>query len=233
MSDAYEDLWAAARWERKCVVPSEQIDSLRVWVDEQPLAFRTAYPSRTVRSLYFDSALLDDFQLNVSGVSDRKKLRLRWYGDSSDVQRATLEVKAKRNQLGIKHAWPVEFDRPLSRIPLMELGDQMAPQIPVEARLLLERGGIPSALIVYDRDYFVSADGRVRITLDHDIDVYEQIGAPELNHSRADVFPEVMVLELKYPGDMDTEVRALLGYLPGRLSRFSKYAIGIQTLMDV
>ena len=34
---------------------------------------------------------------------------------------------------------------------------------------------------------------------------------------------ELVVLELKYAGELDTEVRSLIGSLPGRLSRFSKY----------
>jgi len=225
--------WKAARWERKCVVHLEHIDALRVWIDQQPLAFRRAYPARTVCSLYFDTAFLDDFQLNLAGASDRKKLRLRWYGSHSAVKTAVLEVKHKRNQLGIKHAYPVQLSSPLDELLLDSLAGRLAAQLPEEARVLFQRGGLPAVLITYFREYFVSADGRVRLTLDQDIQVYEQRYASRCNDRHRDIFPEVVVLEIKYSEELDTEVRSVLGSLPGRLSRFSKYAVGLQTVLDV
>jgi len=227
------DPWDSARWERKCVVHRSRLDALRVWVDEQPVAFRRAWPSRTVCSLYFDSALLDDFRLNLAGVSERKKLRLRWYGSGRGAKNAVLEVKCKRNHLGIKHHYPIELSEPLAELPLPSLADRLAAQVPDEAQVLFQRGGLPTLLVCYEREYFVSADGRVRLTLDQDIEVFEQRESTRLNHLYRDWFPDVVVLELKYDGALDTEVRSLLGSLPGRLSRFSKYAIGLQTTLDV
>lgn len=226
-------MWQNARCERKCVMHAECIDHLRVWIDQQPLAFRRAYPNRCVRSLYFDTALLDDFQLNLAGVSDRKKLRLRWYGNDSESRTAVLEVKHKRDQMGIKYAYPIEFAQPLAQIPLDSLPQLLTSQLPEEARVLFERGAVPAVLLTYQRDYFVSADGRVRVTLDQDIEVYEQRYACHLNERRPDAFPELVVLELKYSGELDAEVRSLIGSLPGRLSRFSKYAVGLTTVLDV
>lgn len=231
MSAEAPDPWDDARWERKCALHLQWVDELLIWIDQQPYAFGRAFPNRTVRSLYFDSAMLDDFVENLAGTSVRKKLRLRWYDD--DSRRATLEVKSKRNQLGVKHSFKIELPQPLEDLEFTDLPGILAAQLPEHALPLLTRGAVPAALITYDRRYFVSADGRIRVTLDENIQTWEQLGCRRLNDRRPDAFPHVVVLEIKYAAEFDSELRSMLGFLPGRISRFSKYAIGLQALLDV
>jgi hypothetical protein len=228
-----EDAWQNARFERKCVVEAEHYDWLACWVDERTLAFRRAFPGRVVQSLYFDSGSLDGLGDNLSGVGERQKIRLRWYGTSSAIERAALEVKCKRNQLGIKLSYPIELPAPLAQLSFGELTRSVSRQLPEDARSLVERASRTVVKTRYWREYRVSGDGRVRATIDRDIRVYDQSEYTRINDVRPVPFPDLVVLELKYDSSLDSEVRAALGPLPRRLARFSKYAVGVQAILGV
>lgn len=228
-----EDAWQRARFERKCVVEAEHYDWLACWVEERALAFRHAFPGRIVQSLYLDSGGLDDLGDNLGGVAQRQKIRLRWYGASSAIERAALEVKCKRSQLGIKLSYPIELPAPLDELSFPELTRSISGQLPEDARSLVERASRAVVKTRYWREYLVSGDGRVRATIDRDIRVYDQSEYTRVNDVRPVPFPDLVVLELKYDSLLDSEVRAALGPLPRRLVRFSKYAVGVQTILGV
>ena len=78
-----------------------------------------------------------------------------------------------------------------------------------------------------------SADGRVRVTFDRDIRVYEQLGYSRLNSRHSSPFPEIVVMEVKYAAEENEEVLTRLEHLPTRMTRLSKYSIGQQVLLGV
>ena len=53
------------------------------------------FPNRTINSLYFDTASLNDYHDSEEGTVPRQKIRLRWYGASrfEGVMKGTLEKK--------------------------------------------------------------------------------------------------------------------------------------------
>jgi hypothetical protein len=226
------DLWQNARYERKYVVNEVHIDALRGWAEQSRLAFRHAFPERIVQSIYFDSPALDDLQDGLSGAGDRRRVRLRWYGEACDVPRAVLEIKCKQNTLGIKLSHEIELPAPLDRVELSALPRIIARRIPDELGPHLESASQPTIALRYRREYMVSADGRIRVTFDREIRSYDQQGYARLNTRHATPFPPAVVMELKYPAE-HSEVPSLLDHLPTRMSRFSKYTIGQQALLGV
>ena len=62
--------------------------------------FKKAYQPRYVNSIYFDNFMHDAFSENLSGISIRKKTRLRWY-DSEKIN-LNLETKYKNNMMNKK-----------------------------------------------------------------------------------------------------------------------------------
>ncbi len=46
--------------------------------------FQYIYEKRKVNSIYFDTNDFKFFEENINGVSQRKKVRLRWYNDEID-----------------------------------------------------------------------------------------------------------------------------------------------------
>ena len=46
--------------------------------------FTKQYPDRTISSIYLDTANYDFAKDNINGVSERKKIRFRWYNNNLD-----------------------------------------------------------------------------------------------------------------------------------------------------
>jgi len=57
--------------------------------------FTKQYPDRAISSIYLDTANYDFAKDNINGVSERKKIRFRWYND--DLDKIYIEVKNKKN----------------------------------------------------------------------------------------------------------------------------------------
>ncbi len=229
----FASLWSTARFELKCVAGQDEASTLTRWLDEQPLAFRPTYPARTVQSLYFDSMQFGSVEDNLAGIADRTKVRVRWYGDSTDVRHARFEVKWKKNRLGVKISHPVELHAALDSLPFTELTECIRELLPAEAKPLFERMSEPVLTTRYRRRYFESGDGQVRATLDGQIQIFDQYEFSILNADLPAISPEVAILEVKYPASIDSRVRASMESLPTRLSRFSKYTVGVQALLGV
>ena len=61
-----------------------------------------------VNSLYFDNIAQEAIQHNLAGISNRNKVRLRWYGDnSSSISETNLEIKFREGRLGYKIKHPI------------------------------------------------------------------------------------------------------------------------------
>ena len=58
------------------------------------------YKDRIVNSIYYDDEEFETAQDNLSGISDRRKYRLRWYGN--EFKNYIYEIKVKKNNLGKK-----------------------------------------------------------------------------------------------------------------------------------
>ena len=91
------------------------------------------------------------------------------------------------------------------------------------------RGFEPVLLNRYQRNYFVSADGEYRITLDHDLE-YFRFDRRD-NKFKAHVRDrESTVVELKYSGDISHLDDRVAGYFPFRVTRMSKFVTGMQAV---
>jgi hypothetical protein len=69
----------STRYEVKMACDQVYLPDVRAWVQLHPAAFIEAYPLRQVNSLYFDTLDGDCLNANLIGISERRKLRLRWY----------------------------------------------------------------------------------------------------------------------------------------------------------
>ena len=87
----------------------------------------------------------------------------------------------------------------------------------------------PSLFNRYRRYYFLSADGRFRLTVDTDL----QFGrASASNGLRATLTPfaRTLILELKFGATEAEQADRVTNSLPFRLARYSKYVLGIGRL---
>ena len=85
------------RYERKFFISGLKKEDIEFMVKLHPAIFREIYHERTVNNLYFDSYEMKSYLDNVSGNSQRAKVRIRWYGDLFGIiEKPVLEVKIKR-----------------------------------------------------------------------------------------------------------------------------------------
>lgn len=221
---------ADARLEVKFVTSPMELDRLQVWLRLHPAAFRVAFPDRWVNNLYLDTQSLSAYCDNMAGISQRTKLRYRWYGSSAHPVGGNLEVKYRQNCYGWKRLFPVEGPVYAAGQRWSEFRDCVGRRIGGEGRLWLKSRPHPVLVNRYYRRYFVSGDGVTRVTIDTRWRVYDQRYAPHPNLVHAARVPEVLVLELKcHQADRERTAQIIQG-LPITVGRHSKYAIGVKAL---
>lgn len=214
------------RFEVKFTYPAHFEPRVLVWVKTHFLGFRTAYPPRRINNVYFDTLELTAFDDNIAGISQRSKLRFRWYGDDLLPQAGTLEFKNKRATLGWKDNYRLAEPPYVAGDTWSSFHRRLRRVLPPAARIPFDHLGGPVLINRYSRRYFESHDRKIRITLDSDQEMLDQMCSPFPNVVRRINLPEVHILELKCESaDFAIAVRAL-GDCPIRTTRFSKYTIG-------
>ena len=219
-----------ARFEVKLTLPIHLEAYLSGWIGAHQLGFHTTYPQRQVNNIYFDTYDLDAFAENLSGVAKRSKLRLRWYGEQQKVMNAQLELKQRCGKLGWKHSSPMNFTRELTQLSWSALYSEVFNQASSRLKTQLLTCSIPSVLNSYTRNYWVSADNNLRITVDSNLCFYDQRISSRLRRNNKTSITDTLVLEIKTLEKNRDLLKQTLQSIRLPLSRCSKYAIGIQSL---
>ena len=218
------------RYERKLVVEHRDPREVRHWVRQNPALFREAYPPRWVNNIYFDSLEFQQYFDNKDGADCRRKIRVRWYGPVfGRVDRPTLEFKIKAGLMGRKEAYPLPA---FVVAPATGLDPLTAALRAAELPLLVRRElafASPRLLNRYHRQYYISADGAYRLTLDAELEFYRLRPHVHSFLERCAV-PGVTVLELKFHDGAASAAEFITNAFPVRLTRMSKYVQGIEGL---
>lgn len=219
-----------ARLEIKFVASETEQRRLINWLQLHPAGFVSPFPARWINNVYFDTHDFAAFGQNLSGASQRVKVRYRWYREDLRIGSGSLELKYKRNLFGWKRRYAIER-------PPYEAGDhwrqvlaKLHRQLPREARAYLDFHPQPAVLTRYRRRYYVSQDHKVRATIDTRQSVYDQRYKPHPNSSHAANICRTLVLELKFAREDRDRASALMQGLPIRVSRNSKYILGMRSV---
>lgn len=219
-----------ARQEIKFVAFHTWRQQFHQWLRFHFAGFSEAYPERWVNNIYFDSHSYQAFEDNISGTSLRSKVRYRWYGELDDSMIGRLEIKRKRNLFVWKVNFPVNTGPNLRAATWREVKKTLDQQISGEGKMWLMAHPLPVIINRYRRQYYVSHDGKVRITLDdHQVVWNQRCGTtPNLAHQTA--LPDMIVVEAKFARDSREAANAYLQGIPARISRHSKYINGINAV---
>lgn len=223
---------ASFRYERKFLVSGLSRYEIESIVKNHPAMFIEAYPQRYVNNIYLDTSSMAYYFDNVEGLSQRLKVRIRWYGNLFEsIEKPVLEFKIKKGMVGGKESHSLKsfyLDEKYSQNVQQELfaesglSDAMVEYLKPLQFSLLNR---------YCRKYFESADHKFRITIDFDMEFYKLHPANNLfNEKRID--HSNTVVELKYSADYDNPARSITNYFPFRVTKSSKYASGIERLYE-
>jgi SPX domain protein involved in polyphosphate accumulation len=218
------------RYERKFNSAEISPKDMEFLIKQNSALFREIFYERRVNNIYLDSLDFKNYQENISGVSERLKIRIRWYGSSLGmIKKPILELKMKKGDLGKKLVFslkPFKFDNSFSYEKLK--------QVFLNSNLpdwLLEKLKFyfPKLFNFYTRKYFISSNKKYRITLDKDL-VFYKINEDNNNFSEKVKEDEKIVLELKYSLEYSSGAQQISQEFNSRLTANSKYCSGISLL---
>ncbi len=219
------------RYERKFTVPTtHSIRTVEQFVKGNSALFREVFYQRQVNNIYFDTEGYNDYFDNVLGVSDRKKIRIRWYDDTlGEILKPVLEIKIKKGLVGDKWSYKLKsflLDNSFTNEYIQRIFKESDLPLPILESVKMIK---PTLLNSYNRRYFLSADNRFRVTLDFDL-LYFKIDRMGNNFNLRPTPDENNIVELKYGLNDDNKANAITTEFPFRLNKNSKYVNGVNTI---
>ncbi len=215
------------RYERKFTVSSASRGEIISRIKNHPAFFREIFAPRQVNNIYFDTPALKFYRDNEIGISERKKVRVRWYGELfQKIGSPKLEYKIKSGLLGTKWTFevqPFEMKEKFSTAFISSVLDRSYVPKPILEDLKMLS---PSLINCYKRTYFLSADKQFRLTFDEDLSYY-RVATFHPNILRKKEQENAFVIELKYSEESDEMANLITSRFPYRLDKSSKYVNGI------
>ncbi len=213
----------STRYEVKMTCEEMYLPDVRSWVQLHPEVFVEAYPPRRVNNVYLDTLDTDSLNDNLTGVGERSKLRFRWYGEAITAVQGILELKCKSNHLRWKRYRPIPAIFDLTQISWRDWIAQLRAHADDQAIVWLSLADQPSLLNRYMREYYETIDGQIRVTLDYDQRVYNQIGHLRPNLTSEMLMEQPIIIEVKSDPVFYPRVSEVLSSFPPRVERYSKY----------
>lgn len=210
------------RYEIKTIVAESDLPRVRCELRLLQAALRPLHPDRIVQSIYFDSPENDAVESNLAGISERSKLRWRWYGDAVDAAKGQLEHKLRINGVGSKEVHKTTQQIPIRGVDRRLFTSELEKQLPAAARTQLF-GLEPVQWIRYHRAYLGSADGQLRVTLDSRLTTFDQRITSHLQCNAATPLPRIGIIEVKADANHRESAESFvqgMGWRPGRCSKF-------------
>ena len=206
------------RYERKWIYRSNDHLTLINSLIRSNLFFNKQYPNRRVNSIYFDDINYSSIRQNLDGISEKKKIRVRWYGAQNQLVNPVLEIKNKKGLETRKETHKIsELDG--LKFPDFKNLDLIKNIVNLQKK---SKNTIHPILTTnYDRQYLVSNNGKVRATVDYNLKSTHLKNPSQIEIIKN--FSSTCILEIKYPTNLDKYVRLNLKEITLRLSKNSKF----------
>jgi len=221
------------RYETKFSVLDLNRNEIENIIKSHPAIFHEIYFTRNVNNIYFDTYDFSNFIDNIEGVRDRKKIRIRWYGDLiGECNNPILEIKYKQGLLGWKERHNLsDFTLDLeNHFNFKGVFDKLANNKSFDLNKLDLEFYNPTLLNRYERTYYLSSDKKYRLTLDNKMEFYSI--NPIREHFKIFSDEEKTVVELKYNHQYADGARIITEHFPFRLTKNSKYVIGVERIRN-
>jgi len=210
------------RVELKCLYNENDLPFLERNLHLSELSFYQPYPPRFINSLYFDTYDLASVDESLNGSSVRTKTRCRWYGDLIQKGKGTLELKKKRGHLSWKLLQKNIFTINASS---KSWDGFISPDIisGITKIGLNSHNQFPASLVRYRRKYFVSSDSKIRVTIDNQLQFFDQRLSSVPNVKISENSHAGIVLEIKLLEKNANRLPLISNKINFTPSRFSKY----------
>ncbi len=217
-----------SRYERKFVIPEHMQNNLHGIINTNKFLLKKIYKERIVNSIYYDFSDMKLARENIDGLSNRKKVRIRYYGNIIDFKDPNLEIKIKTGSTGKKKIFSLEniFFKNIFTEMITHISNQeISPYI-----ISLLKHIEPKVFVSYKRLYFLSNCKKYRLTYDSDIRYLKIISPDSFKIKRNSMIKDSNnILEIKYPIDYDQNSYKISKLFPFRVSRNSKYIVAIKS----
>ena len=206
------------RYERKWLYRTNDHLTLINCLIRSNFFFNTQYSNRRVNSIYFDNSNYSSIRQNLDGVSEKQKIRVRWYGKQKQLMNPILEIKSKKGMVTKKEIYKI---KELEGLNFPDLNNLELIKNVINSKNISKNTIWPILTTNYDRQYFISNNGKVRATVDHNLHSINLKNLSQIEIVKN--FSFMCVLEVKYPTNLDKYVRSNLKEITLRLSKNSKF----------
>ena len=186
--------------------------------------FHEIFKKRHVNNIYFDDLNLQCLMANLHGDSNRFKIRLRWYDNNLD--NLFFEIKIKKNIFGYKKIYKIKDLSIYHVISKNSLINSIEKKLPKDFNNRFNRFKFIQLVNSYDRRYYLSSDKKFRITIDKNIQTFDQRKNCVLNLMHKFFSQDKMVVEIKCQKLDQKKIITLFNDFPLRASKNSKYVDG-------
>lgn len=214
------------RYELKFVIDNSRLSDAMQWMYNHTHA-RERFKKRKVNTLYFDDVDFSSVRDNLAGISSRKKLRLRWYGDG-DTSQPYFQMKIRNGRLGYKNSYPIDsLKESLLGMNAKEIASECEKEMKKQ-QVIMDTHLTPTLQVCYDREYYEDLNG-VRITIDQNISFFGSLPQNKLNSTLFASYP-YNVMEVKFKPHLKPQVSELMRHMHITPKRHSKYLVGLSVL---
>ena len=218
------------RCERKFLIDEIACRQAIFLVKMHPAIYKSPYPPRYINNTYFDIKDMQYYYENVNGVQQRRKVRLRWYGNLiGNHESPVLEFKIKDGFVGTKEHYrlaPFTFGDGFDSSYFKEIIEKS--DIPKDIKYYMR--DLDSVLVNrYHRNYFETADSKFRVKVDDEMS-YFNIKRYKNNFSYKVSDHKNIIVELKYDKEIDHTASRVSQFFPFSVTKNSKYVQGIETV---
>lgn len=207
------------RYELKYSLAPRDIEKFLGILYCHPSGFSKQFPDRVINNIYFDDVSFNSCHENLFGISDRVKIRYRWYGDIGQFSEGVVEKKIKTNALGSKAYFKLSGPKDLDSLT-EQLND------------LMHQSGklFPSLQNSYTRSYFIDQSGDFRLTVDRALR-YNFPNSLLENMQEAAYHDERCIIEIKFDVEHFEKFNSISSSFPFRVVKHSKYVSGLLALV--
>lgn len=184
--------------------------------------FITHFPDREISSLYLDTLNYDNARDNISGVSKRKKIRLRWYDNNHN--KIFIEEKKKNNFTVWKKVKETDY-----KLDYKDITKNIHNIFSVKNNNFLMNNNYKAILKTnYKRSYFILKNQDIRATVDIDLKA-SSLGCMENTVDLPDT-----ILEFKFLPSKEIIFRNFFrkNFSEFRANKYSKYIRSLLALEE-
>ena len=210
---------------------------LKNWIKLHKFNFFKEYEDRNVNNIYFDSFNYKAFNDNLSGLPSRLKVRYRWYGElfsENNTNEGSLEFKFRKNVYGYKKVFKIKNLTLNLNSKWSEIKNKILNALTPEYKILYNRNSEKILINQYKREYFISKNKKLRITLDKNIKIFDQrFTFDKPNFKFKNYTQDYSVMEFKFNKEDKILLNDLDISVPIKASRNSKYINGVRSILGI